>query len=115
MPLCVLNERPVVSAVFSLIVLYYLVLCGVIGIFADFPRKLRVVGVYSRINYGNGYTSSSVRVPSLTDIKLVNVILIRVAGVVYRVRGQRGQIFLDFTRFVIKIERKIGYVFSVFP
>ena len=88
--LLVLDQRPIVGAVRQKIILDDLVLGCIIGILADPPGKLRMVGVNARIDYGNGQTASLSLIPDVPQIEIIQIGLEGIGGIGNRVLRAGG-------------------------
>ena len=85
MPLLILNKRPIIRSILREPILNDLILCCIVGILADPPRKLGMVGINTRINHCNGHTTSGIAVPYRAHIQIVKIGLPAVIGITNRI------------------------------
>ena len=92
----ILDKRPVISAVCRRVVLDYLVICSIIGIFAYPAGKFGMVGIDTSIYHGYGNAVSAIILPCISDIEIAQIILQVIAVIGYAVvrRCRRSDILL---------------------
>ena len=96
MPLFVLDKAPIIGTVFQYVIFYDLIFRCIIRIFADPSCKFRMIGINTRIDYGNCYAASARIAPCLSDVQIVEMRLTRIIFVCYGIVGAGGQAFYRF-------------------
>ena len=106
--LLILDQRPIIGAVFKHIILDDLVLGGVVGILADTPRELRVIGVDTRIDHRNRDTRTLCLVPDVAHVEVVQIGLSVVVDIAHGILWAGGKPLAACFFFAIIARQKIA-------